>query len=240
MVDLETPCPDYPSETGRGGIAKGPPFNVGQIQSQQSQQLALRLTTLTAFFHLCPPALWKTLINIRLPCSYNIPCSSKHRTTLIHIVKQVLSEKMITIWHVQSCLLQNEVWSINICFCVTSFGELLNPMFCLIQTLIKAPVPWFFLWFYKKCSSKSDHILKDLCWSQHNRPIWKPIFSGRLSRAAPTCQDLLGAATPFFPSLCTWCSWHRAIPDGTCLKETFCCISGRRGKGKVEKTSIVL
>lgn len=57
---LETPCPDSSSETGIAGIAKGLLFNVGQIQSQQSQQPALHLITLTAFSSVSPSTLENT------------------------------------------------------------------------------------------------------------------------------------------------------------------------------------
>lgn len=59
---------------------------------------------------------------------------------------------------------ENEDWSITICFWVSILGELLNPMFCFIQTLIKALMGFLLVSFCfdRKLSSKSYAILEKI------------------------------------------------------------------------------
>lgn len=61
-LDLETPFPDFSSETGIGGNAKVLPFDVGLIQSQQLRQPNLHLITLNAFSSFFPQHFGKPLV----------------------------------------------------------------------------------------------------------------------------------------------------------------------------------
>lgn len=193
------------------------------------------------YFFFFLPVFPRTLENINI---HNIPCSSKHRTTLILIIEQVLNENMITVWHVQSCLLQwiindNEVWTINICFWMPSFGELLNPMFLFMQTLIKAPAPWHFLFLPKTWQKNWCHF-KRLLLIPAWQTLWEVHLSWEAEQSSPCLPCPPGDCHPFFPSLAPDAASTEATSDGMPVKEAFCCVSGRRGEGKVKKTSFEL